>query len=111
MDEPLFGCFFLNGWTDSVCCWYVGTWKNPPPGTPTHHQEPDPEHQLGQKVTDLDDPIARENFRVVIIKPDEVEQTDLSDPTKARRWLYTFVVKPGEGGEERGRWEVEELWP
>lgn len=99
------------------CCDESGSWKNPPPGTPTHNQEPDPEHQLGQKVTSLDDPIARSNFRVVIIKPDEVEQTDISDPATSRRTLYTFVVtepdgEEGEGvGTERGEWRSEELWP
>ena len=48
----------------------------------------------------------------MIIKPDEVEQLDISDPAKARRWLYTFVVEQGKQGEEqRGEWKVEELWP
>ena len=83
-----------------------GSWKNPPPGTPTHGQEPDSDHQLGQKVEDLDDKIARSNFRVVVIIPDEVEQCDISDPAKARRWKYTFVVNG-----EQGNWETEELWP
>ena len=84
-----------------------GSWKNPPPGTPKKG-DPDPEHQLGQKVTDLDDPIARENFRVVIIRPDEVEQLDISDPATAMRIKYTFV----EGGRDsKGQWTTEELWP
>lgn len=74
---------------------------------------PDDEHKLGQSVTDLHDPVARENFRVVIIKPDEVEQCDISDPVKARRWKYSFVaaaVEDGEGGGQ-GEWKSEELWP
>ena len=83
----------------------AGTWKNPPPGTKADG-EPDKEHQLGQKVESLDDEIARSNFRVVIIRPDEVESTDLSDPAKARRKLYTFKVENGEG-----RWTEETLWP
>ena len=83
-----------------------GSWRNPPPGTPTHGQEPDPDHKLGQKVEDLDDEIARSNFRVVIIKPDEVEQCDISDPNTARRTLYRYVDKDGQGS-----WESEELWP
>ena len=62
-------------------------------------------------MTTLDDPIAREHFRVVVIKPDEVEQTDLSDPAKARRWRYTFVSEQGPGGETKGEWKVVELWP
>jgi len=85
----------------------AGSWKNPPPGRPTKGEEPDAEHQLGQKVEDLNDPIARSNFRVVIIKPDEVERLDTSDPAKARRWKYTFIVD----GEGQGKWETEELWP
>lgn len=88
-----------------------GSWRNPPPGTPTNGQEPDKDHQLGQKVEDLHDPIARANFRVVIIKPEEVEMLDLSDPVTARRKLYTFVVEKGQGTEGTGEWKVEELWP
>ncbi|CAF9940226.1 MAG: hypothetical protein ALECFALPRED_008486 [Alectoria fallacina] len=88
-----------------------GSWKNPPPGTPTNGQEPDKDHQLGQKVEDLHDPIARENFRVVVIKPEEVEQLDISDPATARRWKYTFVVDKGQGAEGKGEWKTEELWP
>lgn len=57
-------------------------------------------------MTDLHDPIARENFRVVIIKPNVVEQLDISDPAKGRRWNYTFVEK-----KEQGEWLTEELWP
>lgn len=88
-----------------------GSWKNPPPGTPTNGQEPDKDHQLGQKVQDLHDPIARENFRVVVIRPEEVEQLDISDPATARRWRYTFVVEKGQGREGKGEWKTEELWP
>ncbi|MCJ1359472.1 MAG: hypothetical protein MMC33_009474 [Icmadophila ericetorum] len=84
-----------------------GSWKNPPPGTPVKGNEPDKNHVLGQKVNDLEDPIARSNFRVVVIKPESVEQLDLSDPEKARRWRYDFIE--GEGG--KGEWTVTELWP
>ena len=89
----------------------LGSWKNPPPGTPVSEEHPDEEHRLGQKVTDLHDPIARENFRVVIIKPEEVEQLDLSDPTKARRWKYTFAAEKGPNEEATGEWKKQELWP
>lgn len=44
--------------------------------------------KLGEKVEDLEDPVARENFRVVVIRPDEVESVDLSDPSKSRRQVY-----------------------
>lgn len=43
---------------------------------------------------------------MVIIKPDEVEQCDISDPNTARRTLYRYVEKDG-----KGEWESEELWP
>lgn len=62
-------------------------------------------------MEDLHDPIARENFRVVVIKPEEVEQLDISDPATARRWKYTFVVEEGHGAEGKGEWKTEELWP
>ena len=66
---------------------------------------PDPQNlKMGETVEDLDDPVSRENFRVVIIKPALVEATDLSDPSKARRQLYTYE-------ESSGQWEHEELWP
>ena len=63
-------------------------------------------------MDDLHDPVARENFRVVVIKPEEVEQLDISDPVTARRWKYTFVEE--EKGQEavgKGEWKTEELWP
>lgn len=83
-----------------------GTLRDPPPGSPVASGHPDKDHELGQKVTDLHDPIARENFRVVIIKPNVVEQLDISEPAKARRWTYTFVEKNGQG-----EWLTEEQWP
>jgi pyridoxamine 5'-phosphate oxidase len=66
---------------------------------------PDPENlKMGDMVEDLDDPVSRKNFRVVIIKPGSVEATNLSDPFKARRQLYTYE----EGSKQ---WKHEELWP
>ena len=75
----------------------------------------DPELKLGQKVNDLHDPIGRKNFRVVIIRPDEVEQVDLTDPAEARRWKWTFTGDEG-AGKAGGKpvdeeWKMEELWP
>jgi len=87
-----------------------GSWRNPPPGTPAD-KEPDPDHQLAQKVTDLHDPIARANFRVVVIRPDEVESTDLSDPAKARRHHYTYKTETNDAGEHVGKWTEQVLWP
>ena len=56
------------------------------------------------KVENFDDPVARENFRVVIIKPEEVEQCDISDPATANRKLYKYDPKSVS-------WKMEELWP
>ena len=87
-----------------------GSWRQPAPGTPTEGKKAEecaPAFEgLGVKVMDLDDEIARRNFRVVVVKPVEVEQCWIKEPEKARRWLYTFRE---EGG--KGEWGVEELWP
>lgn len=93
-----------------------GSWRNPPPGTPVDNGEEqsnnEGQHHLGQQVEDLEDPVARENFRVVIIKPDLVESIDLTDPTKSRRHLYTFIVEDdAEKGVKKGDWKEEILWP
>lgn len=61
-------------------------------------------YNVGDKVEDLHDPIARKNFRVVVIKPHEVESVDLSDPTKSRRQFYKY-------DNETESWSHEELWP
>lgn len=59
---------------------------------------------MGTKVDDLHHKVARKNFRVVVIRPQEVEQTDLSDPEKARRYLYTY-------SQDTAEWKTQELWP
>jgi pyridoxamine 5'-phosphate oxidase len=88
-----------------------GSFKNPTPGTPVGVPVENKEEKLGQKVTKPleEDELARKNFRVVVIKADEVEQVDLTDPARARRWRYTYV------GADRpdaiGEWKKEELWP
>lgn len=48
--------------------------------------------------------MARANFRVVIIKPEEMESVDLSDPATARRQVYKF-------DENSGQWNHTECWP
>ena len=58
---------------------------------------------MGEKVTSLDDPVARKNFRVAIIRPEQVEQLELTDPSKAKRLVYTLS--------KSGDWETEETWP
>jgi pyridoxamine 5'-phosphate oxidase len=80
-----------------------GSFKAPPPGRPTSEPYDEKNLALGTKVEDLEDPVARKNFRVVVIKPEEVEQLDLSDPTKARRQVYIYQAD--------GTWKQEERWP
>ena len=86
---------------DSLC---IGSFRAPPPGQPTSKPYDDKNLKLGTKVEDLHDPIARKNFRVVVIKPEVVEQLDISDPEKARRQVYTY-------NESDGSWKQEECWP
>lgn len=91
-----------------------GSFRGPPPGTP-RREGPEPESGLGigQEVEDMEDEVARANFRVVVIVPEEVDQVDLSDGKDPRRWLYTYRggEGPGMGGEVLGEWEKVELWP
>jgi hypothetical protein len=81
-----------------------GTFKNPPPGTAKSDISADSSHQLDSKVSDLHDAVARSNFRVVVILPDQVERVELADPAKARRVVYDY-------DEERGTWREAEQWP
>ncbi|KAG8628588.1 hypothetical protein KVT40_004461 [Elsinoe batatas] len=81
-----------------------GSFKAPPPGQPTSEPYDDKNLKLGTKVEDLEDPVARKNFRVVVIRPEEVEQLDLSDPEKSRRQKFTYDSKTGS-------WSEAELWP
>ncbi|KAK4038236.1 hypothetical protein C8A01DRAFT_17638 [Parachaetomium inaequale] len=91
-----------------------GSFKAPPPGTPVaYHTEKG--EGLGLRVDDLEDEAARRNFRVVVIVPDEVDQVDLRDELRPRRWLYVYRGVDGEsklpGGEVIGEWEKVEVWP
>ncbi|KAH8735547.1 hypothetical protein BGZ61DRAFT_440442 [Ilyonectria robusta] len=78
-----------------------GSFRNPPPGAPLS-EEPAPGLGLGHTVEDLHDKIARENFRVVVIVPDEVDQVDLSNPEIAQRWNHKLV---------ESSWVTTEVWP
>jgi hypothetical protein len=86
-----------------------GMWRNPPPGTRVGG-ELQAEHRLGQTVEDLEDKLARTNFRVVVIRPEVVERLDLADLTHARRLRHTLVGVE-EGEQVVGKWIEEELWP
>ncbi|KAL1899607.1 hypothetical protein Cpir12675_001376 [Ceratocystis pirilliformis] len=79
-----------------------GSFRNPAPGTALSSGPGREGLGQGQSVEDLHDALARENFRVVLLVPDEVDYVDLSDSSKAKRWLYTI-----DGGE----WGAQELWP
>ncbi|GAO20177.1 uncharacterized protein UV8b_00900 [Ustilaginoidea virens] len=85
-----------------------GSFRNPPPGTPLSSPAGCFDGLgLGQEVDDLDDDVARKNFRVLIIVPAEVDKVDLSDAKKGRRWNY--LLERTVGGDEV--WKVTELWP
>jgi hypothetical protein len=91
-----------------------GSFKNPVPGTPVGVPPKEKGLALGQQIKGTDDELARGNFRVVIIRPQEVEQVDLSVPDKARRWKFTYVGLDPEAakrGKRIGEWRKEELWP
>jgi hypothetical protein len=81
-----------------------GSFKAPPPGRPSDQSYDEKRNQLGSKVDTLDDQVARENFRVVIIKPDWVEMTDVSGTEECRRYQYEYQPSSGE-------WKVTETWP
>ena len=80
-----------------------GTFRNPPPGTPLS-EKPSEGLGLGQKVEDVEDEVARSNFRVVVIVPEEIDQVLLTE--QGRRWNYKRV-----GSENVGSWKITELWP
>ncbi|KAL4872542.1 hypothetical protein BDV12DRAFT_182896 [Aspergillus spectabilis] len=81
-----------------------GTFKSPSPGRPRSEKPSDPQLGLGLKVEDLNDPVARANFRVLVIIPEEVERLDFSNPDDVRRTNWTFI-------EGEGAWKETELWP
>ena len=81
-----------------------GSFSAPPPGQQVHKPYDDKNLKLGEKVEDLHDPTARKNFRLVVIKPEEVESVDLSDPKSSRRQVYKF-------DKSSGSWSHEECWP
>lgn len=84
-----------------------GSFRNPPPGQPKDQTPSSSDLKLGQKVTDLHDPVARSNFRVVIIRPEEVERLDLTDQENGKRWNWKVTDADGTGS----RWEEIEVWP
>jgi len=96
-----------------------GTFKNPPPGKPLAQGADSDGEALGQKAGHLEEEeLARKNFRVCIIAPEEVERVDLSDPNKSQRWLWTLSQEAGGPGKNdpshsktEGEWNMVETWP
>ncbi|KAL4905002.1 hypothetical protein BDW74DRAFT_178567 [Aspergillus multicolor] len=82
-----------------------GSFKGPPPGTPRSEEPSDPRLKLNQKVEDLKDEVARANFRILLILPEEIERLDYSNPDDVRRTNWALV----DG--EKGEWKETELWP
>lgn len=93
-----------------------GSFKGPAPGTPVAYGAAEGEASaMGHRLEDLEDEAARRNFRTVVIVPEEVDQVDLTDEMRPKRWLYVYRGAPGEsklaGGEVIGEWEKAEVWP
>jgi len=95
-----------------------GLFKNPPPGEPVNDKSKVGKgEKLGQEAGNLEDEdLARSNFRVAVITPEEVEAVDLSDPSACKRWLWTIVEeRGGHGGGDSsrpvGQWDMVETWP
>jgi pyridoxamine 5'-phosphate oxidase len=74
-----------------------GTFKNPPPGEPVDDKSKVGKgEKLGQQAGSLEDEdLARSNFRVVVITPEEVEAVDVSDPSASKRWIWTIAEESG----------------
>ena len=93
---------------------HIGSFKAPYPGRPKSELPPASDLLPGQKLDNLNDPIARKHYRLVAIIPEEVELLDLVDYEKPQRIKWTFVAdeKGGYGGDGlKGRWDKVELWP
>ncbi|KAJ5782244.1 hypothetical protein N7457_004018 [Penicillium paradoxum] len=85
-----------------------GTFRNPPPGQPRSPIPSESDIGVGQKITDLHDPVARANFRVVVIRPEEVERLDLNNQEDGKRWVWKQTGQSNGGGV---RWHEIEVWP
>lgn len=94
----------LTGHFGNISPGMRGSFKAPPPGQPVNKPYDDKNLKQGEKVEDFHDPVARKNFRVCVIKPEEVESVDLSDPMSSRRQVYKFDDKTQS-------WSHEECWP
>ncbi|KAJ5121362.1 uncharacterized protein N7515_009323 [Penicillium bovifimosum] len=57
-------------------------------------------------VADLSDPVARANFRVVVIKPEKVERLDLTYQEDGKRWSWKLT---GGSCDEDAEWNQTEV--
>ncbi|KAJ5757790.1 uncharacterized protein N7511_006484 [Penicillium nucicola] len=85
-----------------------GSFRNPQPGLPRSQKPDNPDLKLGQKVTDLHDHVARNNFRVVVICPEEVECLDLTNQEDGKRWKWALE---GASDSPDAQWSKIEVWP
>ena len=87
----------------------IDTFRQALPGSPK--SGPAPELQNGGKgLVDLTDPVARKNFRVVVIKPEEVEYIHDEGPGNIRNERSRWKLVPSDS-QYTWRWEEEQLWP
>lgn len=108
----------MENWFENLSPGMRGSFKNPEPGKAVAEGKGEGE-ALGQSCGSLGDEgeeLARRNFRVAIITPEEVEQVDLSKPEEAKRWKWTLAEEAGgPGGEDEtrpvGEWNMVETWP
>ncbi|KAJ6098753.1 hypothetical protein N7467_000288 [Penicillium canescens] len=87
-----------------------GSFRNPQPGMPRSQSPGNPALSLGQKVTDLHDHVSRNNFRVVVIYPEEVERLDLTNQEDGKRWKW-ILEEGGANGSLDVQWNETEVWP
>lgn len=83
-----------------------GTFRSPPSGRPVADGIGGDALGQGQRVEDLHDEVARRNFRVVVLVPEEVDKVDLNDPEQGKRWKFRDTGRSGENA-----WESVEVWP
>ncbi|EFR00215.1 hypothetical protein MGYG_03218 [Nannizzia gypsea CBS 118893] len=85
------------------------TFRQALPGAPK--SGPAPELQDSRKgLIDLADPIARKNFRVVVIKPEEVEYIHDEGPGNVKNERFRWKLVPSDS-RYTWHWEGEQLWP